>query len=154
MNDPKPAETRARYRHFLKIPTRWSDNDIYGHVNNVRYYSFFDTAVNGHLIATGALDIHRGAVIGFVVETRCTYFAPLAFPETVEAGIRTAHVGRSSVIYEVAIFGEGAEGAAAAGSFTHVYVDRETRRPVPLPGTSGGSPRHSSRPRSLRPPRR
>ena len=129
---PDPP-TRAAYAVFRPITTRWSDNDIYGHVNNVRYYSFFDTAVNGHLIAAGALDIHGGGVIGLVVETRCHYFAPLAFPETVEAGVATARVGRSSVIYEVGIFAEGVEDAAAAGRFTHVYVDRATRRPVPLP---------------------
>ncbi|MCL5777866.1 acyl-CoA thioesterase [Limibaculum sp. FT325] len=131
---PRPSPPgRAAFRVFRPITTRWSDNDVYGHVNNVRYYSFFDTAVNGHLIEAGALDIHAGAVIGLVVETRCSYFAPLAFPETVEGGIRVDRLGRSSVTYALGIFRAGAPQAAAAGAFTHVYVDRTTRRPVELP---------------------
>jgi acyl-CoA thioester hydrolase len=109
------------------------DNDVYGHVNNVQYYSFFDTAVNRYLIAAGALDIHAGAVIGLVVETHCNYFAPLAFPQDVEAGIRVAQRGRSSVRYEIGLFAPGAALAAATGHFVHVYVDRATRRPVALP---------------------
>jgi acyl-CoA thioester hydrolase len=109
------------------------DNDVYGHVNNVVYYSFFDTAVNRYLIAAGALDIHQGATIGLVVETQCNYFAPLAFPQRVEAGLRVAQQGSSSVRYEVGLFAEGEPLCAAAGHFVHVYVDRETRRPVPLP---------------------
>ncbi|OGB91374.1 MAG: 4-hydroxybenzoyl-CoA thioesterase [Burkholderiales bacterium RIFCSPLOWO2_12_FULL_67_210] len=113
--------------------TRWSDNDIYGHVNNVVYYSWFDTAVNAWLIERGALDIHGGGVIGLVVETQCNYFAPLAFPQAVEAGLRVAHLGSSSVRYEVGLFAQGSDDAAACGHFIHVYVDRETRRPVPLP---------------------
>jgi acyl-CoA thioester hydrolase len=103
---------------------------VYGHVNNVVYYSWFDTAVNGYLIESQALDIHAGAVIGLVVETQCHYFAPLAFPQTVEAGIRVAHRGRSSVRYEVGLFGAGQELCAARGHFVHVYVDRQTRRPA------------------------
>ena len=109
------------------------DNDIYGHVNNVAYYSYFDTAVNGYLIAEGALDIHNCAVIGLVVETQCRYFAPLAFPERLEAGIRVARIGNSSVRYELAIFRIGEEAPAAEGHFVHVYVDRATRRPAALP---------------------
>ncbi|WP_418320738.1 acyl-CoA thioesterase [Piscinibacter sakaiensis] len=124
---------RGHYRHFQSISTRWMDNDIYGHVNNVVYYSFFDTAVNRYLIDSGALDIHDGASIGLVVETHCNYFAPLAFPETVDAGLRVARIGRSSVRYEVGLFAAGAESAAAAGHFVHVYVDRQTRRPAALP---------------------
>lgn len=129
------AEARAAYRAFRDIATRWSDNDLYGHVNNVVYYSWFDTAVNGLLIARGALDIHAGGVIGLVIETQCNYFAPLAFPEPVIAGIRVAHVGSSSVRYEVALFPGDDPGApcAAKGHFIHVYVDRQTRRPAPLP---------------------
>ncbi len=123
---------RMDYKHFLAIPTRWMDNDIYGHVNNVVYYSYFDTVVNEYLIASGALDIHSGGVIGLVVETMCRYFEPLAFPETVDAGLRVAHLGRSSVRYEIAIFRRDAETPAALGHFVHVYVDRQTRRPVPL----------------------
>jgi acyl-CoA thioester hydrolase len=127
------APPRDHYRVFRDIATRWMDNDVYGHVNNVVYYSWFDTAVNAHLIEQGALDIHHGAVIGLVVETHCNYFAPLAFPQTVQAGIRVAQLGRSSVRYEIGLFAQGSQTAAAGGHFVHVYVDRETRRPVPLP---------------------
>lgn len=131
---PRPVpEHRSNYQVFRQIPTRWADNDMYGHVNNVVYYGWFDTAVNGLLIERGALDIHRGEVIGFVVETGCNYFAPLAYPQTVEAGIRVAEVGRSSVRYEIGLFAQGAETAAAQGHFIHVYVDRQSQRPVPLP---------------------
>lgn len=128
-----PAHARSHYRVFRRIDTRWADNDVYGHVNNVIYYSWFDTAVNAHLIEQGALDIHAGPVIGLVIETQCNYFAPLAFPQTVQAGLRVAHLGRSSVRYEVGLFAEDSDTAAACGHFVHVYVDRETRRPVPLP---------------------
>jgi len=114
------------------------DNDVYGHVNNAVYYSWFDTAVNGYLIESGAIDIHAGAVIGLVIETQCNYFSPLAFPDPVLAGIRVAHVGSSSVRYEVGLFsgrtGDPAgEMTAAKGHFIHVYVDKQTRRPAPLP---------------------
>ena len=126
-------ETRDRYPHFLAIPTRWIDNDIYGHINNVVYYEFFDTAVNGYLIAQGALDIAKGEVIGLVVETHCNYFSPLSFPQNVEAGLRVAHLGTSSVRYEIGLFEKGDDTAAAQGHFVHVYVDRDTRRPVALP---------------------
>lgn len=124
---------RADYRAFRSIGTRWADNDVYGHANNVVYYSWFDTAVNAHLIEEGALDIHAGEVIGLVVETHCNYFSPLAFPQTVEAGIRVAEIGTSSVRYEIGLFAQGAERAAAQGHFIHVYVDRARRRPVSLP---------------------
>lgn len=126
-------EPRGAYRHFSAVPTRWMDNDVYGHVNNVVYYSFFDTAVNRYLIEQGALDIHGGETIGLVIETRCNYFASLAFPQVVEAGLRVARLGRSSVRYEIGLFAAGEPLAAAAGHFVHVYVDRATRRPVPLP---------------------
>ena len=130
----RPApELRSAYRAFRPITTRWADNDVYGHVNNVVYYSWFDTAVNAHLIDHGVLDIHTGKTIGLVIETQCNYFAPLAFPQTVEAGIRVARLGGSSVRYEVGLFAAGAPLSAAAGHFIHVYVDRRTRRPVPLP---------------------
>ena len=126
------AEFQSAYKAFRPIGTRWSDNDLYGHVNNVVYYSWFDTAVNGLLIERGALDIHAGGMIGLVVETGCNYFAPLAFPEPVTAGIRVAHVGASSVRYEVALFPLDARlPCAAKGHFIHVYVDRATRRPMP-----------------------
>jgi len=127
------APTRADFRHFRRLDTRWMDNDVYGHVNNVTYYSYFDTAVNAYLIDKGVLDIHGGGTIGLVVETGCRYFASVAFPDTLEAGIKVAHLGNSSVRYEVGIFREGADSAAAAGHFIHVYVDRDNRRPVGLP---------------------
>lgn len=128
------AEPRSAFKAFRSIGTRWSDNDVYGHVNNVVYYSWFDTAVNGLLIEKGAIDIHKGKVIGLVIETQCNYFAPLAFPENVVAGIRVAHIGSSSVRYEVGLFPEdAAQTCAARGHFIHVYVDSSTRRPVPLP---------------------
>lgn len=126
-------DTRESYRVVRLITTRWADNDVYGHVNNVVYYSWFDTAVNAHLIEAGVLDIQHGHVIGLVVETQCNYFAPLAFPQNIQAGIRVARLGTSSVHYEVGLFAEGADSCAARGHFVHVYVDRSTRRPVPLP---------------------
>jgi acyl-CoA thioester hydrolase len=109
------------------------DNDAYGHINNVVYYSWFDTAVNAYLIEQGVLDIHQGAAIGLVVETQCNYFAPLAFPQTVEAGLRVARLGNTSVRYEVALFAQGEDLCAARGHFVHVYVDRLSRQPVSLP---------------------
>jgi acyl-CoA thioester hydrolase len=128
-----PYRPRSAYRAYRSIPTRWMDNDVYGHVNNVVYYSWFDTAVNAHLVETGLLDIHTGTMIGLVVETGCRYARSFAFPETIEAGIRVAHLGTSSVCFEVGLFAAGQQAAAAEGFFVHVYVDRETRRPVPLP---------------------
>jgi acyl-CoA thioester hydrolase len=125
--------TRGMFRHFLPLQTRWMDNDVYGHLNNVVYYSFFDTAVNEYLMRSGALSIGAGAVIGLVVETGCNYFSELAFPEPLEAGMRVAHIGNSSVRYEVGIFAAGAPSASAQGHFVHVYVDRATRRPAQLP---------------------
>ena len=132
--EPRPApRPRTDFPAFVPITTRWSDNDVYGHLNNVVYYSLFDTAVNAHLIRAGALDIGQGGVIGLVVENRCHYFASLAFPEPVEAGLAVASIGRSSVRYEIGIFAAGAAQTAAHGHFVHVYVDRATRRPVQLP---------------------
>ena len=130
---PTQPDGRDAYRAFRSISTRWMDNDVYGHVNNVVYYSWFDTVVNAHLIERGVLDPEHGTTIGLVVETRCNYFAPLTFPQTIEAGLRVAHLGRSSVRYEVGLFAAGAVQTAARGHFVHVYVDRATRRPVPLP---------------------
>ena len=129
---PAPAP-RSAYRRFVGLGTRWMDNDAYGHLNNVVYLSLFDSAVNAVLIDAGALDIERGAVIGLVVETHCNYFVPLAFPEPVEAGLRVARVGDTSLRYEIGIFAAGAAESAARGHFVHVYVDRASRRPVPLP---------------------
>ena len=134
MSASRPApEPRAAYRAFRPITTRWMDNDQYGHVNHVIYYSWFDTAVNAYLIEQGALDTAAGTTIGLVVETQCHYFAPLSFPQTIDAGIRVAHMGSSSVRYEVGLFAAGAPQTAAKGHFIHVYVDRATQRPVPLP---------------------
>jgi acyl-CoA thioester hydrolase len=132
MSKPVPT-TRADYPHFLSINTRWSDNDLYGHVNNVVYYSYFDTVVNEYLIRHGALDLEAGKTIGLVVETHCSYFASLAFPERIDAGLRVTRLGTTSVRYEVGIFSAGSEQPAAQGHFVHVYVDRDTRRPAPLP---------------------
>jgi acyl-CoA thioester hydrolase len=129
---PKPLP-RSAYRRFVPLTTRWLDNDAYGHINNVVYYALFDTAVNAVLIEAGALDIAAGPVIGYVVETHCNYFAPLSFPQPLEAGIRVGRIGGSSVRYEIGIFAAGDPLCAARGHFIHVYVDRETRRPVPLP---------------------
>jgi acyl-CoA thioester hydrolase len=126
-------ETRAGYRHFQRIPTRWMDNDVYGHVNNVVYYSYFDTVVNQYLIEQGVLDIERSQVIGLVVETRCQYFAPLTFPDVVSAGLRVARLGNSSVRYEIGLFRNDEGMACAQGHFIHVYVDRASRRPATLP---------------------
>ena len=124
---------RGELPYHRSIPTRWADNDVYGHVNNVEFYAFFDTVINAFLIEEGGLDIHRGAVIGLCVESHCRFDRPLAFPEVVDAGLRVAHLGRSSVRYEVALFGEGAEEPAAEGWFVHVFVDRDERRPAPIP---------------------
>jgi acyl-CoA thioester hydrolase len=109
------------------------DNDVYGHVNNVNYYSFFDTAVNRFLIERGVLDIHEGQVVGFVVETSCSYFSSIAFPDTVHVGVRVAKLGNSSVRYELALYRNDEALPAAAGHFVHVYVDRGSNRPVPIP---------------------
>jgi len=134
MSTAKPQpEGRAAYKAFRTIGTRWMDNDAYGHVNNVVYYSWFDTVVNAHLIEQGALDIHRGETIGLVIETQCNYFAPVAFPQVVEGGLRVAHIGSSSVRYEVGLFLAGEPLTVAKGHFVHVYVDRDTRRPAALP---------------------
>lgn len=135
MADPENNTTprRGDYRRFLALDTRWSDNDIYGHVNNVQYYSYFDTAVNRMLIEAGVLDIHAGATVAFVVESSCSYFRPIAFPDPLDVGVRIARLGRSSVRYELAIFRRGDDLACAAGVFVHVYVDRDSNRPVPIP---------------------
>jgi acyl-CoA thioester hydrolase len=132
MSDPK-EHTRADYRHFLAIPTRWMDNDTYGHVNNVTYYSYFDTVVNEHLIREGGLDILAADTVGLVVETSCRYYRPLTFPETIDAGIRVAKLGRSSVTYEIALFRRGDATPAAAGRFVHVWVNRERNTPTDIP---------------------
>ena len=131
---PRPQpEPRSRYRHFSSITSRWADNDAYGHINNVVYYSYFDSVVNRYLIEADVLDVALSPVIGLVVETHCNYFSPLSFPQTVEAGLRVAHLGSSSVRYEIGLFAAGEPLCAACGHFVHVYVDRGTRRPTALP---------------------
>jgi len=133
MSDRPARPDRSAFRLFRPIATRWMDNDAYGHVNNVHYYSYFDSAVNGWLVEKGLLAIAESPVIGLVVESGCTYFESVAFPETLEAGIAVAHLGRSSVRYRIGIFKAGAGQAAARGHFVHVYVDRATQRPVEIP---------------------
>lgn len=133
MSSDNTRETRDAYPHLSTIDTRWMDNDAYGHVNNVVYYSFFDTAVNRWLIERGLLDVATSSVIGLVVETQCRYFAPITFPDVVAAGLRVAHLGRSSVRYELALFRNDEPLASAAGHFVHVYVDRATRAPAEIP---------------------
>jgi acyl-CoA thioester hydrolase len=132
MTRPEP-QARSAFRHFQAIPTRWMDNDVYGHVNNVVYYSYFDTVVNQYLIEQGVLRIDSAPVIGLVIETRCNYFQPVCFPDLVHAGLRVAHMGTSSVRYDIGLFRGDDATAAAQGHFVHVYVDRHSRRPVPLP---------------------
>ena len=123
----------AAYPHRRRIATRWADNDVYGHVNNVEFYAWFDTVINAYLIDAGGLDIHTGASIGLCVESHCVFRAAVAFPDEVEVGLRVAKVGTSSVRYELAVFGPGSDEPAAEGSFVHVFVGREDRRPTPIP---------------------
>jgi acyl-CoA thioester hydrolase len=134
MTNRARRRSRESYRLYRPIATRWMDNDVYGHVNNVHYYSYFDTAVNGWLIDQGLLDLAASAMVGLVVETGCTYFESVAFPEPLEAGVAVARLGRSSVRYEVGIFKAGAGLVSAQGHFVHVYVDRASQRPVDIPG--------------------
>ena len=124
---------RAHYKVFYPISTRWSDNDIYGHVNNVTYYSYFDTAANRYLIEEGGLDISDGTIVGFVVNSGCEYHSPITYPEGIEAGVRVDRLGNSSVQYGIAIFREGEEQAAAHGHFVHVFVERAENKSVPIP---------------------
>lgn len=131
MSRPAPSP-RSAYRAFRIMPTRWLDNDVYGHMNNVVHYSLFDTAVNGWLVEQGLLDFAGGEQVGLVVETGCRYFAEMAFPDIVTAGIRVGKLGNSSVTYEIGLFRNDEETASAEGRFVHVYVDRITRRPTPL----------------------
>jgi acyl-CoA thioester hydrolase len=134
MSKPTP-KSRGEFRHFRTITTRWMDNDVYAHVNNVVYYSYFDTVVNQYLMQQGALDILASRVVGLVVETQCNYFRPVSFPDIVHAGLRVARLGGSSVRYEIGIFRNDEQAAAAQGHFVHVYVERDTNRPTPLPPT-------------------
>ena len=125
--------SRADYRHFLPITTRWKDNDIYGHVNNVEYYSYFDTVINAYLIQAGGLDIHGGATIGVCAESHCKFLGELAFPETIDAGLCVEHLGNSSVRYGIGLFHAGVDAPSAQGWFVHVFVDRDSRRPTAMP---------------------
>jgi acyl-CoA thioester hydrolase len=125
--------SRADYRHFLPITTRWKDNDIYGHVNNVEYYSYFDTVINAYLIDAGGLDIRAGDTIGVCAESHCKFLGELAFPETIQAGLCVEHLGNSSVRYGIGLFRAGRDAPAAQGWFVHVFVDRVSRRPAPMP---------------------
>jgi acyl-CoA thioester hydrolase len=122
------------YPHRRRLGTRWADNDIYGHVNNVEYYAFFDTIINAYLIEAGGLDIHAGETIGLCAESHCTFLAPLSFPDEIEGALRVGKLGSASVRYEIALFAAGSEEPAAEGWFVHVFVDRATRRPVPIEG--------------------
>jgi len=132
MSKPQ-VPNRADYRVFYPITTRWSDNDIYGHVNNVIYYSYFDTAANRYLIEEGGLDINDGGIVGYVVNSGCEYHAPITYPEVVEAGLRVDRLGNSSVQYGIAIFKQGEEQAAAHGHFVHVFLERAQNTSVPIP---------------------
>lgn len=125
--------TRAEFPHFLEIPTRWLDNDNYGHVNNVVYYAYFDTVVNQYLIKEGGLDIQDGATVGMAVETQCRFHRSFSFPEIIDAGLRVAHLGRTSVRYEIGLFARGTQQASADGYFVHVFVERVSQRPEPIP---------------------
>ncbi len=129
----RPVSARADYLHLLEIPTRWKDNDVYGHVNTVEYLSYFDTVINEYLIVEGGLDIHRGGVIGVCAESHCAYHAAISFPSTIEAGLRVARLGRTSARYEIALFRPDLQEPAATGWFVHVFVDREERRPAEIP---------------------
>ena len=131
--EPLAPADRASYPAFLAIPTRWLDNDTYGHVNNVTYYAYFDTVVNEHLIRAGGLDIRHAPAIGIVVETACRFHKPLSFPDVIDAGLRVAAIGRSSVRYEIGLFRQRDDEAAATGRFVHVWVDRASRRPISVP---------------------
>lgn len=127
----KEQRRREEFPHLASIPTRWRDNDVYGHVNNVVYYEFMDTVINRYLVDAGGFDLFEDPVVGFAVETACNFYRPLRFPEVLEAGLAVAHLGRTSVRYEVGLFSRGAEELAALGRFVHVFVDRATRRPAP-----------------------
>ena len=135
MATEQTLETRDRYVHFLRIPTRWMDNDIYGHINNVVYYSYFDTVINAYLISEGGLDIFAGPVIGIAAESFCRFHREITFPETIEAGLRIGKLGESSVRYEIGLFHETENTAAATGYFVHVFVERASRKPTPIPGS-------------------
>lgn len=130
---PDDPETRDKYRYFHSITTRWMDNDVYGHVNNVVYYSYVDTVANRYLIEQGVLDIEQGAVIGVAIESMCQFRSALAFPEKIDGGLRTTHIGNTSVRYEIGLFKEDEDEVSAVAYFVHVFVDRVSRKPIPIP---------------------
>ena len=138
-NERPKAGSRADYRHFLAIPTRWMDNDVYGHVNNVNYYSYFDTVINRYLIDEGRLDFRDGAVIGLAVESLCRYYRSFAYPDVIDAGLRVGRLGSSSVRYEVGLFAKSEDTARAEGHFVHVFVERASQRPTPIPEPMRGA---------------
>lgn len=133
MNDENAPPTRDHYPHFSTISTRWMDNDIYGHLNNVHYYSFFDTVIAEYLVLEGGFEFASADVIGLAIESSCRYRRPLAFPVQIHMGLRVAHLGNSSVRYEVGVFAADEHSAAADGYFVHVFVARETIKPIPIP---------------------
>ncbi|MGE0767382.1 MAG: acyl-CoA thioesterase [Hyphomicrobiaceae bacterium] len=140
MSTGRPAiGARADYKHFLKIPTRWMDNDVYGHVNNVNYYSYFDTVINRYLIDEGRLDFHNSPIIGLAVESLCRYHKSFTYPDLIDAGLRVGRLGKSSVRYEIGLFAEGEDAARAEGHFVHVFVVRESQRPTPIPEPMRGA---------------
>ena len=139
MQNAPVVETRDRYRHFQVIPTRWLDNDVYGHVNNTVYYAYFDTVVSGYLMQAGGFDFLNAPTIGLAVETLCRFRRPVAYPDILDAGLRVGKLGNSSVRYEIGIFRAGEAEAAADGHFVHVFVDRATSRPVPIPAPLRGA---------------
>jgi acyl-CoA thioester hydrolase len=130
---------RADYRHFLEIPTRWMDNDVYGHVNNVNYYSYFDTLINRYLIDEGGLDFRDGPIVGLAVESLCRYYKSFAYPDVIDAGLRVGKLGTSSVRYEIGLFATGEDTARAEGHFVHVFVERTSQRPTPIPEPMRGA---------------
>lgn len=133
MSEKTRPTSRSEYRHLTTIPTRWGDNDTYGHVNNVVYYSYFDSAVNRHLIENGVLNPLKSEIVGLVIETRCTFFSSLTFPDIVTVGLKVLHLGNSSVRYQIGLFQNSENSAAAVGEFVHVYVNRASNRPVAIP---------------------
>ena len=133
MTEKQKPTLRSDYKDFSHIETRWNDNDSYGHVNNIVYYSYFDTAVNRHLIQKGVLDLSNSEVIGLVIESKCTYFSPITFPDTVAVGLKVIHLGNSSVRYQIGLFCYESVSASAVGEFVHVYVERSTNKPVSIP---------------------
>jgi len=130
---------RADYRHFMQIPTRWMDNDVYGHVNNMNYYSYFDTLINRYLIDEGRLDFHNGTIIGLAVESLCRYHKSFSYPDVIDAGLRIGRLGTSSVRYEIGLFAENEDTARAEGHFVHVFVERKSQRPTPIPEPMRGA---------------